>query len=127
VQVTLGYDVDKDYAQTTLIEAALKTDGILFSADKSPFVLLRELGSYSITYEINAYIDEPNRLARIKSDLISNMITELKRAGIDIATPTIVTYKRRRKNTTTHNNTTHKQQKTHLNNQLTNTFPPLPV
>jgi small-conductance mechanosensitive channel len=93
VQVTLGYDVDKDYAQVTLLEAALKTDGILFSADKSPFVLLRELGSYSITYELNAYIDEPNRLVRIKSDLISNMITELKRAGIDIATPTIVAIK----------------------------------
>jgi small-conductance mechanosensitive channel len=93
VQVTLGYDVDKDYAQVTLIEAALKTDGILFSADKSPFVLLRELGSYSITYEINAYIDEPNRIARIKSNLISNMIEELQSAGIEIATPTLVAIK----------------------------------
>jgi small-conductance mechanosensitive channel len=93
VQVTLGYDIDKDHAQVTLIQAALKTDGILFSSDKSPFVLLRELGSYAITYELNAYIDEPNLIVRIKSDLISNMITELKMAGIDIATPTIVTLK----------------------------------
>jgi len=91
VQVTLGYDVDKDYAQATLIEAACKTSGILSSPDKAPFVLLRELGSFSITYELNAYTDEPNRLAQIRSDLISNMITELNKAGIVIATPTIVT------------------------------------
>ena len=93
VQVTLGYDVDKDYAQTTLIEAALKTEGILSSHDKAPFVLLRELGAYSITYELNAYTDNPNQLVQIKSALINNMLIELKKAGITIATPTIVTIK----------------------------------
>ncbi|MDR0372931.1 MAG: mechanosensitive ion channel family protein [Nitrososphaerota archaeon] len=91
VQVTLGYDVDKDYAQKTLIEAARKTNGVVSSADKAPFVLLRELGSFSITYELYTYTNEPNRLAQVRSDLISNMLIELKKAGIVIATPTLIT------------------------------------
>lgn len=91
VQVTLGYDVDKDYAQGTLIEAAKKTNGVLPGPDKAPFVLLRELGAYSITYDLIAYTNEPNRLAQIKSELISNMLIELKKAGIVIATPTLIT------------------------------------
>jgi small-conductance mechanosensitive channel len=93
VQVTLGYDVDKDHAQETLIEAAKKTSGILSSPDKAPFVLLKELGSYAVTYDLNAYTDEPNRLVQIKSELISNMLIDLKKAGIVIATPTLVSIK----------------------------------
>jgi small-conductance mechanosensitive channel len=93
VQVTLGYDVDKDYAQETLIEAAKKTSGILSVPNKAPFVLLRELGAYSITYDLNAYTNEPNRLAQIKSELISNMLIDLKKAGIVIATPTLIAIK----------------------------------
>ncbi|MDR1993886.1 MAG: mechanosensitive ion channel family protein [Nitrososphaerota archaeon] len=93
VQVTLGYDIDKDYAQATLIEAAKKTKGVLSLPDKASFVLLRELGSYAITYELNVFINEPNRFTTIKSDLISNMLIELKKAGIDIATPAFVTLK----------------------------------
>jgi len=100
VQVTLGYDVDKDYAQETLIEAAKKTSGILFLTDKAPFVLLQELGAYSITYDLNAYTNEPNRLAQIKSDLIGNMLTELKKAGISIATPTLLAIKGEEKHNT---------------------------
>ncbi|MDR0461588.1 MAG: mechanosensitive ion channel family protein [Nitrososphaerota archaeon] len=93
VPVTLGYDVDKDYAQQTLIEAATKTTGILSPPNRAPFVLLRELGAYAITYELNAYTNECNRLVQVKSELISNMLVELKKAGITIATPTIITIK----------------------------------
>jgi small-conductance mechanosensitive channel len=93
VQVTLGYDVDKDCAQGTLIEAANKTSGILSRPDKAPFVLLLDLNAYSITYDLNAFTNEPNRLAQIKSDLISNMLIELKKAGIVIATPTLIAIK----------------------------------
>jgi len=49
--------------------------------------------AYSITYELNAYTDNPNQLVQIKSALINNMLIELKKAGITIATPTIVTIK----------------------------------
>jgi small-conductance mechanosensitive channel len=97
VQVTLGYDVDKDFAQETLIEAAKKTRGILCSPERVPFVLLLELGAYSVTYDLNAYTNEPNRLVQVKSELISNMLMELKKAGIGIATPTLMAIKREEK------------------------------
>lgn len=100
VQVTLGYDVETEYAQKTLIEAAKKTSGILSIPEKAPFVLLRELGAYSITYDLNAYTDTPNRLVQIQSDLISNMLSELKKAGISIATPTLLAIKGEEKNLT---------------------------
>ena len=88
VQVTLGYDLDKDQAQRLLIESAQRTKGISLSEDKKPFVLFRDLGNYSITYEINAYTDEPNMLIEIKSDLINNILTDFKKAGVEIMSPT---------------------------------------
>ena len=64
VSVTLGYDIDKDQAQRILIESANKTTGISQTEGKTPFVLLRDLGNYTVTYEINAYTDEPNLLVQ---------------------------------------------------------------
>jgi len=85
-QVTLGYDVDKEQAKQLLIESARRTRGI--SATKQPFVLLKELGNYSVTYEINAYTNQPNRMVEIKSELIDNILTDFKKAGIDLLSPT---------------------------------------
>jgi len=97
VQITLGYEVDKDHAQATLIEAAKKTSGILSTPGREPFVLLRDLGAYSITYELNAYTNEANRFVVIKSELISNMLIELKKAGIDTSPPTYIAIKNEEK------------------------------
>ncbi|MGD6852353.1 MAG: mechanosensitive ion channel family protein [Candidatus Bathyarchaeia archaeon] len=96
-QITLGYDVDEDKVQAILIEAAQKTTGVLFSPDKAPSVLFRELGPSSITYELNVFTNEPNKLVQIKSDLIRNMLVELKKAGIDITSSTYVTIRNQEK------------------------------
>jgi small-conductance mechanosensitive channel len=88
VSVTLGYDVDKDQAQRMLIESAQKTDGVIDAPGKTPFVLLRDLGNYAITYEINAYTDQPNRIINIKSDLMNNILDEFKQYGVEIMSPT---------------------------------------
>ena len=90
ISVTLGYDVDKDEAKRTLIESAEKTSGILSTPDKKPFVLLRDLGNYSITYEINAYTNRPNDIIRIKSDLIDKILSDFKKSGIEILSPSYV-------------------------------------
>lgn len=87
VSVSLGYDVDKDQAKKLLIESAEKTSGIVTASDKKPFVLLRDLGNYSITYEINAYTDRPNSLVTIKSELIDNILSEFKKSDIEILSP----------------------------------------
>jgi len=88
--VTLGYDLDKDKAKQMLIDSALKTKGILATAGKEPFVLLRDLGNYTITYEINAYTDQPNNYIVIKSELINNILDEFRRNGVEIMSPTHV-------------------------------------
>ena len=85
--ITLGYDIDKDQAKKILIESAEKTDGILTSNKNKPFVLLRDLGNFTITYEINAYTNKPNKLIRIKSDLIDNILTGFKKSGLEILSP----------------------------------------
>lgn len=87
VSVTLGYDVDKDEAKRLLIDCAEKTKGVLTGTNKKPFVLLRDLGNYAVTYEINAYTNRPNELVTIKSELIDNILSEFKKSNIEILTP----------------------------------------
>ena len=87
VSISLGYDIDKDQAQKILIESAEKTSGFLTSPGKKPFVLLRELGNYTITYEINAYTDQPNKLINIKSDLMNNILSDFKKSNLEILSP----------------------------------------
>jgi small-conductance mechanosensitive channel len=88
IQVTLGYGTDKDEAKRLLIESAEATNGILANEDKKPFVLFRELGNYTVTYEINAYTDKPNDLINIKSELIDKILTNFKKSNIEILSPT---------------------------------------
>ncbi len=90
VQVTLGYDIDKEKAQQMLIDSAIKTKGVINTPERPPFVLLRDLGNYTITYEINAYTNQQNRLIFVKSDLINNILDEFRRNGIEILSPTHV-------------------------------------
>lgn len=88
--VTLGYDIDKDKAKQMLTDSAIKTKGIITTPGREPYVLLRDLGNYSITYEINAFTDQPNNYIRIKSELINNILDEFRRNGVEIMSPTHV-------------------------------------
>ena len=90
VSVTLGYDVDKDQAKRILIGSAERTMGIITSSDRKPFVLFRDLGNFAITYEINAYTNQQNMLIKIRSDLIDNILTDFKKSGVEILSPSHV-------------------------------------
>lgn len=90
IPVTLGYDVDKEEAKRLLIECAEETEGIMTSRERRPFVLLTDLGKYTVTYEINAYTDRPNELVKIKSDLIDNILKVFKESKIALLSPTYV-------------------------------------
>ena len=87
VAATLGYDVDKEKAKSLLIESARETSGILIDGDREPFVLLRELDKFTVTYEINAYTDKPNELVNIKSALIDRILDKFKEAKIELLSP----------------------------------------
>jgi len=83
--VTLGYDLDWRKAHEAMKEAAKRTEGVL--ADPPPFVLQTALGDYSVSYELNAYTDRPQSMARIYSGLHQNLQDSLAEAGIEILSP----------------------------------------
>ncbi|RLG53506.1 MAG: hypothetical protein DRO00_03785 [Thermoproteota archaeon] len=90
VPITLNYDIEKEAVKDILIKSAMKTEGVLKKEDLKPFVLFldisysKETGKNAITYEINAYTDKPNDLAKIRSELIENMLEGFREAGIEI-------------------------------------------
>ncbi len=91
VPVTLGYNVDKELAKKLLIDAARRTKYLLFSPN--PFVLLLELGNYTVTYEINAYTNRPNDIINIKSELIENVIDIFNANKIEILSPAFTVFR----------------------------------
>ena len=83
--VTLGYDVPWPKVHEVMKTAAQNTEGIL--AKPEPFVLQTALGDYSVSYELNAYTDQPHRMAKIYSGLHEQLQDRLAEAGIEILSP----------------------------------------
>lgn len=83
--VTIGYDAPWRTVHELLIAAALKTPGIL--ATPKPFVLQTSLDDFYISYEINGFTDEPNRMAAIYGELHQNIQDEFARGGVEIMSP----------------------------------------
>jgi small-conductance mechanosensitive channel len=83
--VTLGYDIPWRLVHETLIGAALATPDVL--PEPRPFVFQTSLDNNYVSYEINAYTDEANRMAVIYSDLHQNIQDYCNQAGIEILSP----------------------------------------
>ncbi len=83
--VTIGYDVPWQTVQALLIEAAIATDKLLNHPE--PFVLQTSLDDFYVSYEINAYTKEPEKMAHIYSDLHQNILKKFDAAGVEIMSP----------------------------------------
>ena len=83
--MTLGYDLPWRKAHKTLIEAALETDHIL--KEPAPFVLQTSLDNFYISYQLNAYTNQPNLMVIIYSELHQNIQDKCNEAGIEILSP----------------------------------------
>lgn len=83
--VTIGYDVPWKKMHEVLIEAAGRTDLIL--KDPVPFVLQTSLDDFYVSYEINGYVKEPNKQAKIYSDLHQHIQDVCNEQGIEILSP----------------------------------------
>ncbi len=83
--VSIGYDSPWREIHTLLISAASRTDGVL--ADPAPYVLQTSLDDSYASYQINAYTREPERMARIYSELHQNIQDQFNEAGIEIMSP----------------------------------------
>ncbi len=83
--VTIGYDVPWKNMHQALIDAALRTEHVL--REPAPFVLQTSLDDFYVSYQINAYIKEPNKQAIIYSYLHQNIQDCCNEAGIEILSP----------------------------------------
>ena len=87
-EVTIGYDVPWRQVHRLLIDAALKTEGIL--QDPRPFVLETSLSDWYPVYQINAYTKDAHRMAAIYSELYQNIQDCFNEEGVEIMSPTYI-------------------------------------
>lgn len=83
--ITIGYDVPWRAMHEVLVQAALKTPLLL--EEPAPFVLQTSLDDFYVSYQVNAYTREPNKQAKIYSDLHQNIQDGCNAAGIEIMSP----------------------------------------
>jgi len=83
--VGIGYETPWRQVEAMLRMAAERTPGLL--AEPRPFVLQKALGDFCVTYEINAYCDQPQAMARIYTALHQNILDLFNEYGVQIMTP----------------------------------------
>jgi small-conductance mechanosensitive channel len=83
--VTVGYDVPWRQVHELLIVAAQNTPDVM--EKPQPFVLETAFDDFAVKYEINAYINNANKLSPVMSDLRQNIQDQFRTAGINILSP----------------------------------------
>jgi small-conductance mechanosensitive channel len=84
--VTIGYDAPWRKVHDLLVRAAVSSEGIL--PEPPPFVLETSLNDFHITYELNAYTDQPNNIQNIYSNLHQAIQDSFNEGGVEIMSPT---------------------------------------
>jgi small-conductance mechanosensitive channel len=80
-KLSLGYDIRHDEIKKLLIEAA-EHAGLV-----EPFVRIRQLGDFSITYEVSGRLSDTKKFLGSKSVLHRSVLETLHRAGVEIVSP----------------------------------------
>ena len=84
IEVSLGYEAPRPVVKDSLVRAA-ETVGL-----DTPFVQLRELGDFAVTYRIAGYLREVRELPAVRSRLRAAAMDALHAAGIEIVSPTFM-------------------------------------
>jgi small-conductance mechanosensitive channel len=83
--VGIGYDAPWRQVEAMLLEAAARSPGVL--REPKPFVLQKMLGDFAVTYELNAYCDQPQAMGRVYTQLHQNILDLFNEYGVQIMTP----------------------------------------
>lgn len=83
--VGIGYEVPWRQVEAMLLLAAERTTGL--STNKQPFVQQTLLGDYAVTYELNVYCDQVDRIIDLYSQLHRNIQDVFNEYGVQIMTP----------------------------------------
>ncbi len=81
VEVSLGYDIPRRRVEELLLSAAEKA-GL-----KNPFVQIRQLGDFSVTYRIGGLSEDVEHLLANRRKLRAMTLDELHHGGIEIVSP----------------------------------------
>ncbi len=80
-EVSLGYDVQRRDV-TAVLKAAARKAGL-----KEPFVHVRDLGDFAITYRVAGMLEDVHSLISARSELRCYMLDALHEAGVEIVSP----------------------------------------
>ena len=83
--VTIGYDAPWRTVHQLLVDAALTTENIL--EEPKPFIFQTALDDFYVHYELNAFTDQPSRMAKTYSDLHEKIQDKFNEAGVEIMSP----------------------------------------
>ena len=83
--VTIGYDAPWRQVHALLLMAAERTQGLL--REPAPFVLQTSLDDFYVSYELNAYTDNPQAMVPIYSELHKNIQDAFNEYGVQIMSP----------------------------------------
>lgn len=84
-EITIGYDVPREQVESLLIQAAKNTVDIV--QNNEPFVFKKSLDDYYVTYELNAFTDNPQTIANTYSELHKNILDAFNHADVEIMSP----------------------------------------
>jgi len=84
VEVSLGYDVPRQVVEELLIKAAKEAEL------ESPYVQIRSLGDYSVTYQVSALLKDVKNLLDRRRELRARTMDALHGEGIEIVSPTFM-------------------------------------
>jgi small-conductance mechanosensitive channel len=84
-EVGIGYETAWRQVEAMLLLAAERTPGLLDAP--RPFVLLKRLGDFAVTYELNAFCSEVQAMGLLYSRLHRSILDVFNEYGVQIMTP----------------------------------------
>ncbi len=92
VDVSLGYDVSRHIIERLLVTAAEDVEL------QSPYVQIRDLGDFSVIYQVSALLTDINRLLDKRRELRARVMDALHSEGIEIVSPSFMNTRAQPKN-----------------------------
>ena len=84
-EVGIGYETPWRQVDAMLIVAAERTPGLV--REPRPLVLLKKLGDFAVTYELNVYCEDVKAMGRLYSALHRTILDVFNEYGVQIMTP----------------------------------------
>jgi small-conductance mechanosensitive channel len=84
-EVGIGYETPWRQVDAMLLQAAARTPGL--SREPPPFVLMKKLGDFAVTYELNVYSHDASTLGLYYTALHRQILDVFNEYGVQIMTP----------------------------------------